>query len=134
MSSTLRRTLISVGCISLSACGLLFALMGLAMVKGIVAAVILLIWLAAIAALARMSTAWVRDIRLGPAYSTHAFLLGIASLLALPFAALFESKMVDHTGGTLFGLAAMTLFEAVTVSPAIALALHLNRFHSDSRE
>ena len=80
----LRRTLISVGALALSGGGLIAALFGLAMVKGVAAGVILLVWLAAFSALTRMLLAWIRDTELGERYSHQAFLLGCSSLLALP--------------------------------------------------
>ena len=61
----LSRTLISVGALALSGGGLIAALFGLAMVKGVAAGVILLVWLAAFSALTRMLLAWIRDTELG---------------------------------------------------------------------
>ena len=59
------RTLISVGALALSSVGLIAVLFGLAVVKGLTAAAILLVWLAAFTALTRMVLAWIRDPVLG---------------------------------------------------------------------
>ena len=117
--------------IALSALGLFVAIFGLAMVKGLAAGAILLVWLSAMVALARMAIAWTHDTRLGRSYSRHAFLLGVASLLSLPLAMLAESPTSSHTVASLLSATSMLLFEIVIASPAIALAWHLNRFHSD---
>ena len=126
----LRRTLISVGALALSGGGLIAALFGLAMVKGLAAGVILLVWLAAFSALTRMLLAWIRDTELGERYSHQALLLGCSSLLALPLATLPESLATDSGLAALMRFTTTLLFEIVVSLPAIVLAWHLNKFHS----
>ena len=126
----LSRTLISVGALALSGGGLIAALFGLAMVKGVAAGVILLVWLAAFSALTRMLLAWIRDTELGEPYSQRAFLLGCSSLLALPLATLPESLAIDNGLAALMRFTTILLFEIVVSLPAIVLAWHLNKFHS----
>ena len=126
----LRRTLISVGALALSGGGLIAALFGLAMVKGVAAGVILLVWLAAFSALTKMLLAWIRGTELGERYSHQAFLLGCSSLLALPLAPLPESLATDSGLSALMRFTTTLLFEIVVSLPAIVLAWHLNKFHS----
>ena len=126
----LRRTLISVGALALSGGGLIAALFGLAMVKGVAAGVILLVWLAAFSALTKMLLAWIRGTELGERYSHQAFLLGCSSLLALPLATLPESLAIDSGLAALMRFTTTLLFEIVVSLPAIVLAWHLNKFHS----
>ena len=124
------RTLISVGALALSSVGLIAALFGLAVVKGLTAAAILLVWLAAFTALTRMVLAWIRDTVLGQTYSKRAFLLGCSSLLALPLATLPEALATVSALSALMRFTTTLLFEIVVSLPAIALAWHLNKFHS----
>lgn len=130
----LLRVLVATGCIALSIGGMVAALFGLAMVKGLAAGVVLLVWLAAMGALARMASAWVRQVQLGRDYSRRAFMLGVASLLALPLVLLYESTQADALLARLPLAAGVLVFEMVAASPAIVLAWHLNRFHARSRE
>lgn len=133
MSLYLRRSLIALGALAPSLVGLLAALFGLATIKGFAAAVIFLVWLSAIAALARMVIAWIQDKKLGPAYSRRAFLFGIASVLAIPMLMLIEAVASTSALTGLMQSTSVLLFEIAIAAPAIALAWHLNRFHSSGQ-
>lgn len=134
MYSNLRRALIAISCIAISALGFLVALLSLATIKGLTASIILLVWLSAVLALTQMAIAWTRNIRLGRAYSRNALLLGFASLLAPPFEILSKLAETEYAGKILLSAGSVLLFELIIVSPAIALAWHLNQFHAKPKE
>lgn len=134
MSLNLRRSLIALGALVPSLIGLLAALFGLATIKGIAAGVVLLVWLSAIAALARMVIAWIQDKKLGPGYSKRAFLFGVASMLAIPLLVVIEAVASTSALTALMQGTSILLFEIVISATAIGLAWHLNRFHSSSQE
>ena len=90
----------------------------------------LAVWFFATYTLLQMSHAWIVDIRLGAKYSRHAFLAGIGALLVIPILGLFDSSTWSLE--TPMKLAGFILVEAIFVSPAIALAAYLNRFHAAS--
>ena len=132
MHQAFPRLLICVACVALSGLGLLFGLFGLVGLasgaSGAWSALTLLIWLSALIAWVHMAIAWIRDTPLGAPYSRQAFLRGIGAIAAIPLFSL--PQMVANPRATVWlTVPSIAVFELLMVSPMVALAIHLNRYH-----
>jgi hypothetical protein len=116
----LRRLAIVAACLLLSGLAPFIAKIGLNLTiskHGALALLVLLFWLAAIAALGVLSIAWVFDRRIGRTAAIVCCALGAIGMIALPV------LWPRDFSGALF-------IELLLTFPSVRLAIHLSRFHS----